>query len=394
MAELTKGLHSAKNDPLRIALITDGIWPYVIGGMQKHSYFLCKYLAKNQVHVLLVHTAAGITEEIKKLDCFTEEEKRYITPVIVEKPRVSSFPGHYIYQSWLYSKKVYETLQGFPDVDFIIAKGMTGWHFLHKKKAGSPPVAINIHGYEFMQKKAGFKMRLETLMLRYPLTQVNRRADYVFSYGGKITGYIKKLGIPAGKIIEIPAAIESEWMNANNVEVTPERRFLFIGRYERRKGIEEINAAIAKLARKYRFSFAFVGPIPHNKKLLLPNVVYHGTIRNREDLQAVLGQSDILVCPSYSEGMPNVILEGMANGCAVIATDVGAVSLLVNNDTGWLIPAADSRALEEAITGAIHSSDEMLIRKKQSAYQWIAGKFLWPYVSQSLIGAIKQKLGS
>ncbi len=379
---------------MKIALITDGIWPYVIGGMQKHSYFLCKYLAKNQVHVLLVHTAAGITEEVKNLSCFTEEEKKYITPVIVEKPRIKTFPGHYIYQSWLYSKKIYETLDGFPAVDFIIAKGMTGWYFLHKKKPGAPPVAINIHGYEFMQKKAGFKMQLESLLLRYPLTFVNRRADYVFSYGGKITGYIKKLGVPAQKIIEIPAAIEQEWMNMNNVEVKAERRFLFIGRYERRKGIEEINAAIAKLAGKYRFSFAFVGPIPEDKRLSLPGLAYHGTIRDREALQAILATSDVLVCPSYSEGMPNVILEGMANGCAVIATDVGAVSLLVNKDTGWLIPAADSNALEEAITGAIHCSDETLIRKKQSAYQWIAGKFLWPDVSQKLIGAIKQKLGS
>ncbi len=379
---------------MKVALLTDGIWPYVIGGMQKHSYFLCKYLAKNQVHVLLVHTAAKITEEVKNLSCFTAEEKKYITPVTVEKPRVSSFPGHYIYQSWLYSKKIYETLDGFPDVDFIIAKGMTGWYFLRKKHAGSPPVAINIHGYEFMQKKAGLRMQLETLLLRYPLTQINRRADYVFSYGGKITGYIKKLGIPANKIIEIPAAIESEWMNAENVEVKSERRFLFIGRYERRKGIEEINAAIARLAGEYRFSFAFVGPIPDNKKLLLPNVVYHGTIRNREDLQAILRQSDVLVCPSYSEGMPNVILEGMANGCAVIATDVGAVSLLVNENNGWLIPAADGKALETAIVTAITANSEEMVQKKRAAYQWIAGKFLWPDVSQKLIGAIKQKLCS
>lgn len=377
---------------MRIALLTDGIWPYVIGGMQKHSYFLCKYLAKNQVHVVLVHTAAAITEEVKNIDCFTEEEKKYINPVIVEKPRVKAFPGHYIYQSWLYSKKVYETLDGFPDADFIIAKGMTGWYFLHKKNAGSPPVAINIHGYEFMQKKAGFKMQLESLLLRYPLTWVNRKADYVFSYGGKITGYIKKLGIPAARIIEIPAAIESEWMNADNAELRSERRFLFIGRYERRKGIEEINAAIVKLAGKYRFSFAFVGPIPEDKRLSVPEVVYHGTIRNREDLQAILGQSDVLVCPSYSEGMPNVILEGMANGCAVIATDVGAVSLLVNEQNGWLIPPADSHALETAIADAINCSNEMLQQKKRLAYRWIDGKFLWPDVSQNLIRAIENKL--
>ena len=46
---------------------------------------------------------------------------------------------------------------------------------------------------------------------------------------------------------------------------------------------------------------------------------------------------DILICPSYSEGMPNVILEGMSRGLAIITTDVGANELLVSNENGKLI---------------------------------------------------------
>ena len=40
---------------MRVALITDGIYPYVIGGMQKHSFYIAKYLAKNRVYVDLFH---------------------------------------------------------------------------------------------------------------------------------------------------------------------------------------------------------------------------------------------------------------------------------------------------------------------------------------------------
>ncbi|MBK7816242.1 MAG: glycosyltransferase [Sphingobacteriaceae bacterium] len=36
---------------------------------------------------------------------------------------------------------------------------------------------------------------------------------------------------------------------------------------------------------------------------------------------------DVLICPSFSEGFPNVILEAMSNGLAVAATNVGAVEL-------------------------------------------------------------------
>ena len=41
---------------MRIALVTDGIYPYVMGGMQKHSYYLCKYLVKLGVEIDLYHT--------------------------------------------------------------------------------------------------------------------------------------------------------------------------------------------------------------------------------------------------------------------------------------------------------------------------------------------------
>ena len=44
---------------MRVALITDGIWPYVLGGMQKHSYSLAKSLSFHgiEVHVIHFHSA-------------------------------------------------------------------------------------------------------------------------------------------------------------------------------------------------------------------------------------------------------------------------------------------------------------------------------------------------
>src|SRR4051812_10823297 len=112
---------------MRIALITDGIWPYVLGGMQKHSYFLCRYLARNKIHVDLYHYNQS-SYDVHKLEFFTAEEKEFIHPVIVDMPAVPSFPGHYIYRSWLHSKLIYErVLPAINSVDFIYTKGFTGW---------------------------------------------------------------------------------------------------------------------------------------------------------------------------------------------------------------------------------------------------------------------------
>jgi hypothetical protein len=90
----TRPLFLIMSAGMRVALITDGIWPYVLGGMQKHSYYLCKYLAGKKIHVDLFHfNRSGY--DISRLEFFSEEEKRYITPFLVDFPKSLPFPGHY-----------------------------------------------------------------------------------------------------------------------------------------------------------------------------------------------------------------------------------------------------------------------------------------------------------
>jgi len=54
---------------MRVALFTNGIWPYVIGGMQKHSYYLVKYFAMRGIEVDLYHMNKSELD-IDKLDIF------------------------------------------------------------------------------------------------------------------------------------------------------------------------------------------------------------------------------------------------------------------------------------------------------------------------------------
>ena len=104
---------------MKVALITDGIWPYVLGGMQKHSYYLCKYLAQNGVEVTLVHFNQS-HYNIGELSVFSPGEKRNIRSVIVPMPGKRWFPGAYIYNSYRHSKLVFNTIRGqLGDFDFI-----------------------------------------------------------------------------------------------------------------------------------------------------------------------------------------------------------------------------------------------------------------------------------
>ena len=364
---------------MKIAILTDGIWPYVIGGMQKHSYLLCKYLAREKMFVSLFHPQTESYTAEKQRELFTDEELEYIEWVEVANPKKYSFPGHYLYESYLYSKNCFALLVSRNDIGFIYAKGLTAWYSLIQKRRLHCKVGIKVHGYEFLQIQANNREKWNARLLGWPFRYLHKKADYVFSYGGNITQYIRMLGVPAEKIIEIPGAVEAEWL-----QTTPKKgsghtkKFFFMGRFERRKGIEEINLALRALGDNVGFEFHFVGPIPAQKQISFPHVKYHGLLTSKEQITNLMDQMDVLVCPSYSEGMPNVIMEAMSRGCAVIATNVGAVPLLVDKENGWLIQPASVEELREVIFAAAVTDYNQIELMGQASLNRIRNKYTWP----------------
>lgn len=380
---------------MKIALLTDGITPYVTGGMQRHSFYIAKFLAQKGVYVDLYHTQGNNQYDIHKLNVFTEEEKKHIRSFVIDFPKLDSFPGHYIRESYEYSRRIFEVLKNNLTIDFIYAKGFTAWHLLKQKDQGLvlPPVGVNFHGYEMFQVQPNLKGYLQSrLLLQKPVKWINAKADYVFSYGGKITSIIENIGVPKYKIIEIPAGIEEQWLAKQMQPANTIRKFLFVGRFERRKGIIEINKALHTLLGKYKFEFHFVGPIPDDKKINHQSITYHGSITDTIQLQSIIDYCDVLVCPSYSEGMPNVIVEAMARGLAVIATDVGATNLLVSAHNGYLLDSPNEKLLQQALINVIELDSEKLKQLKTNSLQHIQQYFLWSTIADRLLTQLQKSL--
>ncbi|MBV6627766.1 MAG: glycosyltransferase family 4 protein [Rivularia sp. (in: Bacteria)] len=71
---------------------------------------------------------------------------------------------------------------------------------------------------------------------------------------------------------------------------------------------------------------------------------------HRADIPQLLALSDLLVLPSYTEGLPLVILEAMAAGLPVVATPVGGIpEAVIPQETGFLVPVEDVQALGDVI---------------------------------------------
>lgn len=87
---------------------------------------------------------------------------------------------------------------------------------------------------------------------------------------------------------------------------------------------------------------------------------------NRSDVAALLAEFDVFALSSIAEGMPGVVLEAMASGLPVVATDVGGVSEVVEAGvTGTLVPAGDPHALAAAMHAYV--ADEQLRRRHGDA---------------------------
>jgi sugar transferase (PEP-CTERM/EpsH1 system associated) len=80
---------------------------------------------------------------------------------------------------------------------------------------------------------------------------------------------------------------------------------------------------------------------------------------HRGDVERLFAALDVYVLCSRSEGMPNTILEAMASGVPVVSTRVGGTDeLVVDGETGLLVPAADATALARAMRDLIMDGEK------------------------------------
>jgi glycosyltransferase involved in cell wall biosynthesis len=111
-------------------------------------------------------------------------------------------------------------------------------------------------------------------------------------------------------------------------------------------------------------------------------VRFHGWV----DLEAVpthLAAADVLVLPTMSEGFPNVVLEAMAAGLPVVATNVlGIPEIVTDGENGILVPPRDPRALHEAMATLL--ADANLRERIGAANREVAAAHTWEALGDQL----------
>jgi glycosyltransferase involved in cell wall biosynthesis len=156
----------------------------------------------------------------------------------------------------------------------------------------------------------------------------------------------------------------SEYNYDHPIRLEPPCRLLGVGRLVEKKGFAYLLHACALLKKEgFPFHCTLIGggPEEHSLKHLALNLELNDEITFHEfmphdELKQQYFDADILIVPSViasdadRDGVPNVILEAMASGLPVVATDAGSIPELVTHErTGLLVPQRESIALAAAL---------------------------------------------
>lgn len=145
-------------------------------------------------------------------------------------------------------------------------------------------------------------------------------------------------------------------------------RILFVGHVLKEKGVFELVEACIDIPEIQEL--IIIGPYEENIKSALitrakkrqdGNWLKMLGQQNKDQVLNSMANSQILILPSYTEGFPNVVIEAMAMGCAIVATDVGAIPEMINfgheKPCGICVPPQNVEKLKEAILELIKDTE-------------------------------------
>jgi len=262
---------------------------------------------------------------------------------------------------------------------------------LLRKKIILMPVGITAKGYS---------VRKDPLAKFIPLLiGINSSfADKLVLYSsrliqeGKFARYQSKILIAHRHFIDFSKFVVKKKINDRSGIVG------YIGRLSEEKGVLNfINAIIPVLKERKDVSFMLCGKgsLSDEIRSLIRNedVEAHVKLRGwvpHDDVPQYLNELKLVILPSVTEGLPNILLEAMACGTPVLATSVGAIpDVVIEGKTGFLLKSTRPEHIAERIIG-LFAHPNLMEKVSEDAYAFVREKFQYEKTLDLWRGILKE----
>lgn len=377
--------------------------PFIIGGAGIYAVNITRELAKLVDHMVVF---------CPLVDCFEETPKKYcninnnINNIMIKEIKVDKRLPFKALQFWLrLPKAVKEVEKDSGKFDVIHFNSISYW-FLKKKLSRAPHI-ITIHHLvadTIKSNKPSLISRIRdiggenNIFLPFIEKRCIVCADKIIAVSEFTkTRIISNYKVPSKKIEVIYNGIDPTGYIFTKEELEQTKRqfnldekpvILFVGRVDDpRKGLDSLLKAFEKVLREIDAKLIVVGKGDQTeakylaKSLkILKNVVFTGFIDDIT-LKKYYVLSDVYVCPSRLEGFGLTILEAMAAGKPVIATDVGAIPEIIG-EAGVLVEPENPEALARAIIDLLRDEQKMKMLQQKALSR--AKKFSWEVAAKKV----------
>lgn len=246
-------------------------------------------------------------------------------------------------------------------------------------------VILHVHGAEFavFYQKSGW-------LRKQWISGILERCDCLIALSGQWREDLQKIAPRADvRILYNPTVMKDVSFETGLPHQGNNVKFLFMGRIGKRKGVYDILEAMQQVRLpNVEIHLYGDGDVEQVKSLvsqkgLQDAVKVCGWIDgSRKD--STFREANVLLLPSYNEGLPISVLEAMAYGLPVLATDVGGIAEAVQEGlNGYLISPGESDKLTDRIE-RLASSADLRLKMGRAGYEIAAERFSLPVIVEQL----------
>lgn len=205
------------------------------------------------------------------------------------------------------------------------------------------------------------------------------------------------LGVDERRLSVIPNGIPASFFAVPAAQPTPCLRILALGSLVLVKRLDILIRALALLPETCHVSIVGAGPERDRLFELVAELGLGARVdflgaRRPSEIPALMSDHDVLVLASRAEGRPNAVLEAMAAGRTVVASDIPAVREIIRDgETGSLFPVGDAEALAQRLS-QLFADPDLRVRFGDAARQSVA-HLTWQAAGESYAALYAEVLG-